>query len=690
MKALHHILLALLALAVAACANIGSPEGGPADYTPPVVQRTSPINGALNFKGNKVEIVFDEIVNIKEQQKKVVVSPTQHDMPVIKALGKKVTVEFRDTLQPATTYVVDFSNAIEDNNEGNPLDGYSFTFSTGPTIDSLRISGIVLDAATLEPAQYVVVGLHSCLDDTAFTRQPFERITRTNDRGQFTLMGLKEGTYHIFALNDIDANNLMSRNESYAFLDQTVTPTATLFTSNDTTFTFDHRVDTVLVATHTEFLPNNVLLSIFNEKYSPLYLKTTSRPERNKLYVQLSTTCDTLPELRPIAPVNVEEEWYRLERNVRNDSLYYWLTDSALIASDSLTVVMDYLHTDSTEQITWKQDTITFAYRKSSQQLKDEARQKKEEEKRLKRIAHLQEKQQQGKELNEEEQEELKAEVKPAVKKMRVEFVKHGSLEIYDSLMVKVDAPLKYFEPGGLHLSMKRDSLWIPLDVEPSLVPRDAYDVLTYVLPLPLDADSTYRFVIDAGALTSVYGHSCDSLATEFKVKAPEEYSNLIVNVNVRDSAFIDLLGSQEKILSRQPVSGGQAQFDNVTPGTYYLRLTLDANGNGQWDPGSYTLHRQPEEVYYYPKPLRLRKGWDVEQQWNIYETALDLQKPDDIRRNKPEQDKSRLNKMNSGKNKKKNDNEEDEDEFNSTGFGNGAYSGDKYRDYQQNRRRNR
>ena len=178
----------LLTLAVgvilAACASIGSPEGGPRDYTPPQVTRTSPEANALNFKGQKVEIIFDEIVNLKDQQKKVIISPAPKTQPLIRTVGKKVTVEFRDELEENTTYVIDFSNAIEDNNEGNQLDGYSFAFSTGDEIDTLAVSGIVLRANDLEPMQHVIVGLHSNLDDTAFTHVPLERVSRTNDLGK--------------------------------------------------------------------------------------------------------------------------------------------------------------------------------------------------------------------------------------------------------------------------------------------------------------------------------------------------------------------------------------------------------------------------------------------------------------------------------------------------------------------------
>ena len=202
----YWLMAVAVGLLLVACASIGSPEGGPRDYTPPQVVKTSPAPGALNFKGNKVEITFDEIVNLKDQQKKVIISPAPRTMPLIRSMGKKVTVEFRDPLEENTTYVIDFSNAIEDNNESNQLDGYTFAFSTGDQIDTLAVSGIVLRAKDLEPMQHIIVGLHSNLDDTAFTHVPLERVSRTNDRGKFTIRNLKPGNYHIFALSDMDGD----------------------------------------------------------------------------------------------------------------------------------------------------------------------------------------------------------------------------------------------------------------------------------------------------------------------------------------------------------------------------------------------------------------------------------------------------------------------------------------------------
>ena len=131
-------------------------------------------------------------------------------------------------------------------------------------------------------------------------------------------------------------------------------------------------------------------------------------------------------------------------------------------------------------------------------------------------------------------------------------------------------------------------------------------------------------------------------------------------------------------------VRNGEFEMLNVTPGAYFLRLTIDSNANGKWDTGNYKEHLQPEEVYYYPKRLRLRANWDLDENWNIYETALDLQKPEEIRRNKPEQAKNKIEKK---QDKNQNGNDEEEDEF-STGL-NPNYTGNKYNDT-KNRRLNR
>ena len=681
-------------LLLTACASIGSPEGGPRDYTPPQVVKTSPEPGAVNFKGQKVEIIFDEIVNLKDQQKKVIISPAPRTMPLIRTVGKKITIEFRDELEENTTYVIDFSNAIEDNNESNQLDGYTFAFSTGDVIDTLAVSGIVLQAKDLEPMQHVIVGLHSNLDDTAFTRLPLERVSRTNDRGKFTIRNLKPGKYHVFALNDMDGDYHMARTEDIAFLDEIVVPTTSEYTSQDTVFTYDRKVDTVITATHTLYLPNNLLLCMFNEGYRSHYVKQTSRPADNKLHVLFSAPNEALPQMEVLRPAIHQDDWYRVERTEENDSIFYWLTDSAMIKTDTIIVAMTYLRTDTAEQLEQVTDTIRFGYRKPSAQVKEEEKKAKEREERAKRLAQLLEKQEkaaeQGKELNEGELEEIKElqHIDPDdIPILSMELAKSGTIDVGDSIVLKFDAPIATIDPRGVHLEMKRDTLWVPY---PGSLPQmrlvNDCNPMRYWLPVATLPDSIYRLTIDSAAVTSVYGLGNKKLVKEMKVRGLEEYANVYFKVNVKDNAFVELIASGDKALRTVPVKNGEFEIINVPPGTYYLRLTIDANGNGQWDTGNYLQHLQPEEVYYYPKKLRLRANWDLDENWNIYETALDLQKPEDIRRNKPEQAKNKVEKkqQNNGR-----DDEEEEDEF-STGINN-SYTGNKYNDAKNNKRpRNR
>ena len=682
----YWVVTVVVGLLLVACASIGSPEGGPRDYTPPQMVKSSPEPGALNFKGNKVEIVFDEFINLKDQQKKVIISPAPKTQPLIRTVGKKVTIEFRDELEENTTYVIDFSNAIEDNNEGNQLDGYSFAFSTGDEIDTLAMSGIVLRAKDLEPMQHIIVGLHTNLDDTAFTHVPLERVSRTNDRGKFTLRNLKPGSYHVFALNDVDGDYRMARTEDIAFLDEIVVPSTGEYTSQDTVFTYDHRVDTVMTATHTLFLPNDLLLCMFNEGYRSHYVKQTARPEANKLHVLFGAPNDTLPKMEVLRPADHQRDWYRVERTATNDSLFYWITDSAMIKTDTIIVAMTYLRTDTADRLVEVTDTVRFGYRKPNAQIKEEEKKAKEREERAKRLAQLLEKQEkavaQGKELSEGELEELKElqHMDPdEIPRLKMDLAKSGTLDVGDSIIFKFDTPIAAIDPAGVHLEIKRDTLWVPYPSVPSVRPVDDFDPLRYWLPFTTQPDSVYRVTVDSAAVVSAYGLTNEKLSKELKVSGLEEYANVYFTVNVKDSAFVELLASGEKVARTVPVQNGAFELLNVKPGTYYLRLTIDKNGNGKWDTGNYAEHLQPDEVYYYPKRLNLRRNWDLDETWNIYQTALDLQKPEDIRHNKPEKAKNKVEKK-----QNRSDEDEEEDEF-GTGITN-TYTGDKYNDAKRSR----
>ena len=150
------------------CARMGTPDGGWYDETPPRVVSASPDDKAINVKTQKIVINFSEYIKIEDAQNKVIVSPPQIEQAEIKAAGKRILIELKDSLKENTTYTVDFSDAISDNNEGNPLGNYTYTFSTGTEIDTFEVAGYVLQAENLEPVKGILVGLYDDLSDTVF------------------------------------------------------------------------------------------------------------------------------------------------------------------------------------------------------------------------------------------------------------------------------------------------------------------------------------------------------------------------------------------------------------------------------------------------------------------------------------------------------------------------------------------
>ncbi len=654
-KTTYIIVTALLIGLLYSCASIGRPEGGPRDVDPPVFVKSTPAINTVNYNKKNIELEFNEYITLKDQSTKVVVSPIQNENPTIRANGKKISIELKDTLIPNTTYSIDFSNAIQDNNEGNPIDGFSFAFSTGDHIDTLQISGIVLNARDLEPLKDYIVGVHSCLDDSAFTKLPFDRIARTNELGQFTIRNLKPGKYHVFALNDVDRNYKFARSEDLAFLDEIIVPTVTEIETMDTVFTSQMVTDTIYEAKHSLFLPNDILLSAFNEEYKSLYLVNNERTEPRRFSIIFSAPSDTLPSLEVLLPEGFDntKTWYKLDNSQHNDTLNYWITDSMLIKADSIKVNMRYLHTDTLDNRTFTNDTIYFNFKKAN---KKKDQDKKEKKKRKK-----------------EENDSIDS--IPQIALLKFTPSSGGIVDVYAPIRFRAEEPIDTINQTMVHLKQKVDTIWNDLG-NIALLPDSTFGLLAYKADYPWEPGENYCITVDSLALTNIYGLHNGPIKHEFKVKALDEYSNLFFNINLNDSAFIELLDSGDKVVRTAPVKNGSAEIFNINPGEYYARVVIDANANGKWDTGNYSEHRQPEEVYYFPKKLNLRKNWDVEQSWNIYELPLDSQKPYAIKKNKPT-DKRNKQEQNE-------EDEEEEDEF-GTNYGNSFYTGNKYDDAQRN-----
>lgn len=624
----------LAALLAGGCASMGRPEGGPKDVTPPVFVSASPAPGATNVSSNRIRLRFDENLDLKNVNQTVIVSPAQKLQPKITAGGHYVTVELRDTLRDSTTYTIDFGDAIADLNEGNQLDGFAYAFSTGPTIDTLSISGMVFEARNLEPAQGMLVGAYSVEEtDTAIRTKPFDRVTRTDQLGQFTLRNLAHGTYLIYALNDGNGDYHWDRSEDIAFLGEAITPTVESFSATDTLKAADGS-DSIAYHTAYNYFPNDVILTWFNENYRPAYMTKYERSERNRLGFLFNAPVDSVPEIKivasdgPLAHLDgaAIDQWAVFDRSAGSDTLDIWITDSTVIKTDSLYLSARYLATDTLDQLSWTTDTLKLFMRKGKNSRKGSS---------AKNTA--------AKKGEKGENGEATAD-SAAVEIPKISVaVKGGAVQqLNRPLMLTVDVPLATLDTLAAKLEMRPegDSIWVTVPGFHLSRPDGLKLLELRGSPVDWRSEASYRLTIDSTAMTGIYGEILDKPFTaEFKARAADEYSAIFFNISGTDGrpAIVELLDGKDEVVASAPVEpSGRAELRFLEPATYYARIFFDDNRNGLYDSGSLTDSILPEEVAYYPKRIPLKKNWDLEQSWDIWETPLDLQKHSDIKKNKP------------------------------------------------------
>lgn len=613
----------LLVIVTYSCASIGNPDGGPYDEDPPKFVGSTPSLRAVNYKKQKIELEFDEFIKLEKASEKVIFSPPQMEQPELKVVGKKVAVEYLDTLKDSMTYTIDFSDAIVDNNEGNPMGNFSFSFSTGANIDSMEVAGTVLQAEDLEPIKGIQVGLHRDLSDTAFSTKPFDRVSRTDSRGRFSIRGVAPGKYRIYALKDGNQNYLYdSKTEQVAFYDSIIVPDMMPATRQDTVWKDTLTIDTIMTVGYTRFLPDSLILRAFKAENTRQYLTRSQRDQENHFILTFSAKADTLPTIKGL---NFDEkDMFVIETTPRNDSICYWIKDSLVYLMDTLAIQLDYLYTDTLDQLVPTTDTLYLANkltRAQKEKLKKEEEEKKEKERKKR------------------EKKGLEPEKEP-MKFLDMKIDAAGSFDIYNNIVLSFQEPLASIDTSAIKMEVKVDTLWEPtpfLFVADSVMPR------TYEILAQWEPEKEYQLTIDSAAIVGLYGLHTNKVQQTVKVKKLDEYGTLLLNiVGAPKGSLVELLDNGGKVLRQQPVSAeNTADFYFLNPNTkYYIRLLVDRNGNGKWDTGNYEQGIQPEEVYYFPKVWEMKANFEFEETWNIHEVPLDRQKLDEIKKQKPEEQK--------------------------------------------------
>ncbi|MDE7396958.1 MAG: hypothetical protein K2M98_04455, partial [Muribaculum sp.] len=269
--------------------------------------------------------------------------------------------------------------------------------------------------------------------------------------------------------------------------------------------------------------------------------------------------------------------------------------------------------------------------------------------------------------------------------------------DLYGSISLSTEQPIARIIDSGLRMEIKRDTLWDTI-AAPKLIRPDSINLKKYQIDYNWEPGARYRLTVDSASVYGIYGHWNNTLHHEFSVRSAEEYSALyfiVTGLQPDERAIVELLKS-DNVADTASVINGTAAFPHIMPGEYYARLYIDRNDNHKWDTGSIADSLQPEEVFYFPKKINLKKNWDVEQNWNIYETAVDKQKPEEIKKNKPKENKIRRRNpdgsyIDEPDSRDRNNYEEDEEEFGGSffgpGYGNGSRNIGSPNSYNSNRR---
>ena len=617
---------------ICSCARMGSPDGGWYDDTPPRVVSSSPADGSTDVKAKKITINFSEFIKIENAQEKVIVSPPQLEQPEIKAAGKRIVIELKDSLKENTTYTIDFSDAISDNNEGNPMGNYTFSFSTGDHIDTMEVSGYVLNAEDLEPVKGMMVGLYPYdTPDSIFHHEAMMRVSRTNSNGQFTIKGVADGKYRAFALNDADGDFVFGqKSELIAYSRDSIIPSWKPDTRQDTIWRDSLHIANILSVPYTHFLPDDVTLLAFQEPQTDRFLIKTERQIPEKIEMFFSYGHDSLPQIKGIN-FNSDNAFV-IEYSEKRDTVTYWLRDTTLVNQDTLIMERRFMGTDTLGMLVEQVDTVTALPKESY-----ETRQKD-----LKKELEDWQKQQDKKKKRGEQYDSVMP------KKWMELKITDTQITPLQNVKINMPVPLERCDTSAIHLYSKIDSIWYDAPHELRQLSTRFYELTAAWKP-----NTEYSLEIDSAAFMTIYGLENKALKQGIKVANPDDFSTLAVDISgapikAADSTaviMVRLLDSSGKLLRQEAATGGKVEFQYLKPATYYLSAFCDMNGNGIWDTGVYDEDRQPEPVFYFNEEIECKAKWDVSRRWNLTASPRFKQKPSKIIKQKPEQEKKLRNR---------------------------------------------
>lgn len=591
------------------CANRGYPEGGPKDTTPPQVVAEQPESYSRNFDKKRIDVYFDEFVQLKDVNEKFIISPPQKKKPKVRLRGKYIQVDFQDTLRPNVTYSLDFADAIQDYNEGNPLGFYRYVFSTGNQIDTLELSGNVVNAESGESVMNAYVMLYENHADSVPLLSLPDYIARTDSAGFFRVTNLRDTSYRVLAVEDNNRDyKFTPEAEMVAFLDSVVHPVVMPLVRTDTFKIIEKIIghdtltwDSIFTGEYLAYGPNNLRLRLFQENVTQLYLANDVRKERERLDFAFNIPAENNFQVELWDTLQAEpfpEDWYIREQSIGKDTITLWIKDSTVYKRDTLNLILTYLRTDTTGQRSLYSDTSRYTF-------KDK---KKPEHKGNKK-------------------DEAKA---PKIEFLPINLNVSGDLDLNGRLMVSFERPVRKETLEHLRLEVKEDTVYHPVEFQ---IQEDSIKMRNFYVDASWKPETEYRLVADSATIYDIYGRFNDKLGKTFRVRSAEYYGKIILNVKgIKMPVVLQLYKSENSksdngkrqytVVQQQKVrEDGEVTFEFLQEGKYKFRAILDRNDNGKWDTGLYLKGIQPEEIIYLPAEIQVKQNFDIEQEFDLDKT---------------------------------------------------------------------
>lgn len=538
-----------------ACARQTTPTGGPKDSIPPRLVSSHPLQGSTNFKERTIELTFNEDVALNNPKEQLIITPALSKDPVIKTKKEKVTLTFEEELKDSTTYSVNFRESIQDITEKNPADMLKLAFSTGSYIDSLSIEGNVYNLLTSADTKDATIALYESDTFQIFKNKP-TYITKSDVKGKFKFENLKPGLYHIYGMEDKSKNLIVdSKTESYGFLK-----------------------DSIILNKKT----GQVKIPLVRLDSRPLKL-TSARPYGT--YFNIKTTKNivnykiTTTSQQPIVTSFGEDQ-----SNIR--------VFNTIDELDSLQVRLE-----ATDSISNAIDTTLFI---------------KFSERNAKPENFTSIPQNFDVIIN-------KSEIKGSIK-----FNKPILAVNFDSLYYRIDSVRTiHIAKNDITFDSLNNILYLKKTFDKSLLPPiSSTDTPQLQKPPPSKKASTpkqpdYQLYLGAGAFISIELDSSKRTAETIKPTQLEDTGIIFVDVDTKFSYWIVQLLTKDFKLVASARNAKRTSFEDLKPGDYQIRLIIDNNNDGKWNPGNFYKKEEPELVTFYRNEkkipvVNLKANWEL------------------------------------------------------------------------------